>query len=46
MSRRKLYEARIEICLLPEQKKALEKIAIKRKIRVNELLREIINNAL
>lgn len=43
MSRNELYKARIELCLLPEDKERLEEEANKRKIRVNQLLREIID---
>ena len=44
--RNKLYTARLEICVLPEQKKMLEKSAAKKKVRMNQLLREIIDNYL
>lgn len=46
MSRNKLYEGRIEICVLPEIKYTLECIANNKKIRVNELLRQIIDDYL
>lgn len=46
MSRNKLYEARIEVCLLPEVKVKLEKKAKKHKRRVNELIREAIDEYL
>lgn len=42
MSRHKLYQARIEICVLPEHKAKLVKEAKKRKVRVNQIIREAI----
>ena len=46
MSRNKLYRARIESCVLPEVKDALEIIARGKQIRVNELIRQILNKYL
>lgn len=46
MSRNKLYQSRIELCLTPQQKKELENAARKKSMRVNELIRLIINDYL
>lgn len=42
MSRNKLYESRIEICLTPDQKKILEKLAKKYNKTMNEIVRQAI----
>lgn len=46
MSRNKLYKARIEICLVPEDKEELVILSKKRKVRVNQIIREIIERYL
>lgn len=44
MSRNKLYTERLELCLTPCQKKQLEKEADKKKVRINQLVRDIIDS--
>lgn len=43
MSRNQLFTERLEICVTPEQKKKLEKIAKKNGVRINQLVRNIID---
>lgn len=42
MARNKLYTERVEVCLTKKQKEQLNREAEKNQIRVNQLIREII----
>lgn len=44
MSRNQLYKERLELCITTEQRKKIELIAKRMNIRLNEVLRLMINS--